>query len=334
MSDAKSLLEREDVASAIKSYWELRTKWDEIGHAKRENELWPEFKGVIGQLYLKNVKLRQLAKELKELEVEKKQHVISQFEPGDKVYGIVVKILPRGTGILVKIEGQCVEIMGIVPKEEISYNYFSNIEDVVKIGSLIDLVVLEVDLKKQKLTLGMKQLEQCFANDAQVSSDDEYEYEFEQEAVYDVRIKKIKYPGVIITDAFDKYSCGVILPNNILLDDTPISASARWVLVSGLYQEGEYIMGVQCVESSDDSSVAFLQVNLPGNMGDVPMGNIVVGEISEVEVNDVNNDYIQIETRDKRLAYINSSYDCITLNIPPISLSNVPPVAESNAPLR
>ena len=224
--------------------------------------------------------------------------------------------------------------MGIVPKEEISYNYFSNIEDVVKIGSLIDLVVLEVDLKKQKLTLGMKQLEQCFANDAQVSSDDEYEYEFEQEAVYDVRIKKIKYPGVIITDAFDKYSCGVILPNNILLDDTPISASARWVLVSGLYQEGEYIMGVQCVESSDDSSVAFLQVNLPGNMGDVPMGNIVVGEISEVEVNDVNNDYIQIETRDKRLAYINSSYDCITLNIPPISLSNVPPVAESNAPLR
>lgn len=123
---------------------------------------------------------------------------------------------------------------------------------------------------------------------------------------------------MIITDAFDKYSCGVILPNNILLDDTPISASARWVLVSGLYQEGEYIMGVQCVESSDDSSVAFLQVNLPGNMGDVPMGNIVVGEISEVEVNDVNNDYIQIETRDKRLAYINSSEFCG--NIPDVGV--------------
>ena len=302
LSDAKSLLEREDVASAIKSYWELRTKWDEIGHAKRENELWPEFKGVIDQLYLKNEKLRQLAKELKELEVEKKQHIISQFEPGDKVYGTVVKILPRDSGILVKLEGQCVEIMGIVPKKEISYNYFSNIEDVVNIGKIIEVVVLEVNKEEQKLTLGMKQLEQYYANETFSSE----EHEFDQETVYDVKIKKIKYPGLIITEAFDKYSCGIISPNNILLNDTPMSASARWMLMRELYQEGEYIKRVQFVGYSEDNNVAFLQVSLPGNM-DVDAESVELGDISDVEVKDINNDYILVGPRDNRLAYINSS---------------------------
>ena len=367
LKKAKPLLEMADVESAIKSYQELRAKWDEIGHTRREEELWPEFKEVEKQLYSKNRDLQRLQRLIKELDAEKKrsdiyaakvnllkkarsllemadvesaiksyqelrkkwygigyprreelwpefkeveeqlyskkndlkQLIFSQIERGHVFKGTIVNIVPKG--ILVKLEGQNIEIIGFVPKEEISWNYFPNINDVVEVGNEIKVVVLKVDQENFSLILGMKQLELLAVNK------DESEKEANTE--YVLTIKKLKYPGLIITEGFDKYSLGVILPNNITLNGAPISASARWDLVNGLYQKGslEYALeGAEYIGHSLDNNIAFFKLNILSSEN-LPDNVIKIGEISDVEVINKCNSYIQIKSKEERLAYINTS---------------------------
>lgn len=310
LAQAQNLLKLDDPESAITSWQELRTKWDEIGHTKRENTLWPAFKDVRSQLFSK---IKILKQETKDIEIEQKNIIISQIEPGHVFQGTVTKILAKG--ILVKLEGQDIEIIGFVPKGEISHNYISNINDVVKVGSDVRIVVLEVDRSNQRLTLGMKQLEPIAVNNANSSvpsssfnCENVLEEENYAEPTITLNIKKIKYPGLIITEGFDEYSCGIILPNNITLNNTPICASARWDFLDGLCQPGAWIETI-FIGKSEDGRVAFLQydIKLPLESSASFIG---LGEIADVAVTDIYDSYIQVTTKDQRLAYIVLSDFC------------------------
>lgn len=304
LNQAYSLLQLDDAESAMTIWQDLRTKWGEIGYTKRENELWSAFKGVGRQLSLKIKKLRQ---EAANIEMQRKNMIISQIKPKDVFQGIVTKISVKG--FFVKIEEQNVEIMGFVPKEEISHDYILDINDVVKVGSEVRIVVLEVDRANQKLRLGMKQSEPIDVNDDDSSfqsSSFNNESKLEEDNVIStisVKIEKIKYPGLIITEGFAEYSCGIILPNNITLNNTPICASARWDLVNKQWQSGTPIKAIFIGKSKDDR-IAFLQWELPS---DNSASFIEQGKITDVEVIETSDCYIKISTKDKRLAYIVSS---------------------------
>ncbi|MDB9029178.1 AAA domain-containing protein [Parabacteroides distasonis] len=283
VSAAKALLKMEDVETAMASYQELREKWEEVGHVKQERELWEEFKEVNSQLRLRS----------KEQEQAREQEALSKMECGRVFPGVVVKILRDGS-ILVRLKVLGTKITGKVPRKEMPRHS----ADSIKEGDDVRVVVLKVDLQGGKITLGMKQLETVAPHEA----DDAV-------STLNVRIKKVKYPGLIITDAFDDYSYGVILPNSVLLNGTSISASARWDVVDGLYRRGLREISVECIGRSEDNKVAFLKFNLP-NMED-RMDNVVrEGEISEVTIVDVYGSYVQVETQDQRPAYINKSEFC------------------------
>lgn len=299
VSAAKALLEMEDVKAAITSYQELCEKWEEAGHVKQEKELWEEFKEVNSQLRLRS----------KEQEQVKKQEALSKMECGRVFQGSVVKILQDGS-ILVLFKFLGTKITGKVPRKEMPCNF----ADPIKEGDDVRVVVLKVNLQSEKITLGMRQLEIATPHETDTVIPHEAD---DAVSTFNVRIKKVKYPGLIITDAFDNYSYGVILPNSVLLNGTPISASARWDVVNGLYQRGLREISVEYMGHSEDNKVAFLNFNLP-NMEDRVDNIVQEGEISEVTVVDVYDSYVQIETQDQRLAYINKSEFCD--HVPPIGI--------------
>lgn len=289
--EAKALLEMEDVEAAIASYQELREKWEEAGHVKQENELWEEFKKVNSQLRLRSKEQKQV----------REQEALSKMECGRVFPGVVVKIL-QDDSILVRLEFLGTKITGKVPRKEMSHHS----ADSIKEGDDVRVVVLKVDSQSGKITLGMKQLETAAPHEADATIPHKAD---DAVSTFNVRIKKVKYPGLIITDAFDDYSYGVILPNNVLLNGTPISASARWDVVDGLYRRGLHEISVECIGRSEDNKVAFLNFNLP-DMEDRVDNVVREGEISEVTVVDVYGSYVQVETQDQRPAYINKSEFC------------------------
>lgn len=291
LNEAKALLEMGDVESAIASYQELREKWEEAGHVKQEKELWEEFKEVNSQLRLRS----------KEQEQVKTQEALSKMECGRVFPGSVVKILQDGS-ILVQLKFLGTKITGKVPRKEMPRHS----ADPIKEGDDVRVIVLKVDLQGGKITLGMRQLEIAASHETETAIPHEVNNAV---STFNVRIKKVKYPGLIITDAFDDYSYGVILPNSVLLNGTPISASARWDIVDGLYQRGLREISVECTGHSEDNKVAFLNFNLP-NMEDQVDNVVQEGEISEVTVVDVYESYVQVETQDQRPAYINKLEFC------------------------
>lgn len=291
LNEAKALLEMGDVEAAIASYQELREKWEETGHVKQEKELWEEFKEVNSQLRLRS----------KEQEQVKKQEALSKMECGRVFPGSVVKILQDGS-ILVQLKFLGTKITGKVPRKEMPRHS----ADPIKEGDDVRVIVLKVDSQCGKITLGMRQLEIAASHETETAIPHEVDNAV---STFNVRIKKVKYPGLIITDAFNDYSYGVILPNSVLLNGTPISASARWDIVDGLYQRGLREISVECTGRSEDNKVAFLNFNLP-NMEDRVDNVVQEGEISEVTVVDVYESYVQVETQDQRPAYINKLEFC------------------------
>lgn len=289
--EAKALLEMEDVEAAIASYQELRKEWEEVGHVKPENELWEEFKKVNNQLRLKS-------KEQKKI---REQEALSKIECWRVYSGVVVKIL-QDDSILVQFNSLGTKITGKVPRKEMPRHS----ADSIKEGDDVRVIVLNVDSQGGKITLGMKQLETAAPHETDTVIPHEAD---DAVKTFNVRIKKIKYPGLIITDAFDDYSYGVILPNSVLLNGTPISASVRWDVLEGLYRKGLREISVECIGSSEDNKVAFLNFNLP-NMEDWVDNVVQEGDIAEVTVVDVYSSYVQVKTQDQRVAYINRSEFC------------------------
>lgn len=289
LKNAKALLKKQDVEAAIASYNKLRKKWDEIGHIKRENELWEEFNDVIIQLYSRN----------KDMEKERKRNLLSEIECGRVFPGEVVKILKDG--ILVKIKIKDDYIIGKVPRNEMSHHSASSIMK----GDDVRVVVLHADPRKERMIFSMKKLETAASHREKSNTIH----------TFNIGIKQVKYPGLIVTEAFENYKYGVILPNSILLNGSPISASSRWGIVNDLFQKGLREISVEYIGSSKDNQVAFLKFNLPDM--EAKIDNLVKeGDVLDVTLETEHGSYVQVKTLDQRPAYIYKSE--FNGHVPPI----------------
>lgn len=97
----------------------------------------------------------RIALGLKQLTPSPWEQVPQKYPPGTKVRGRVVNMLPYGA--FVELE---TGVEGLVHVSEMSWTKrVNNPSEVVAIGDMVDVVVLSVNMEKQEISLGMKQLE-------------------------------------------------------------------------------------------------------------------------------------------------------------------------------
>jgi small subunit ribosomal protein S1 len=77
-----------------------------------------------------------------------------QYSPGSRVKGTITSITDFGAFIEVETG-----IEGLIHISDISWKKIKHPSDVLKVGDEIEAVILNIDVKKQKLSLGIKQLE-------------------------------------------------------------------------------------------------------------------------------------------------------------------------------
>jgi small subunit ribosomal protein S1 len=89
---------------------------------------------------------------IKQLTKSPWQLLNEKYQPKMKVQGVVSGITKFG--IFIKLEEK---VEGMVHISEISKTRIENIEEIFKIGDSVEAIVLNVDVKKKKISLSMKQ---------------------------------------------------------------------------------------------------------------------------------------------------------------------------------
>ncbi|MFC5560183.1 S1 domain-containing post-transcriptional regulator GSP13 [Ureibacillus thermophilus] len=80
--------------------------------------------------------------------------MIKQYKVGDVVTGKVTGIQPYGAFVALDEETQ-----GLVHISEITYGYVRNIEDYFKIGDEVQVKILDIDERNEKISLSTRALQ-------------------------------------------------------------------------------------------------------------------------------------------------------------------------------
>jgi small subunit ribosomal protein S1 len=89
---------------------------------------------------------------LEEEVAETKAETLRKLEPGSEVEGEVVEI--TDFGVFVNLGG----IDGLVHRSELSHGRFSHPREVVEVGNMVKVQVLDMDLERERINLSMKNL--------------------------------------------------------------------------------------------------------------------------------------------------------------------------------
>jgi small subunit ribosomal protein S1 len=89
---------------------------------------------------------------IEEERARRRQELLTQIEPGAIVTGTVKNITDFGA--FLDLEG----LDGLIHITDLSWNRVSHPSELLKIGQKIDVVVLEIDKEKERVSLGLKQL--------------------------------------------------------------------------------------------------------------------------------------------------------------------------------
>jgi len=118
---------------------------------KKEFKKNDEIEVVILQTNKKEQKILLGRKQL----IENPYHTfINQHRKGDFVTGVVKRI--EEFGAFVELDK---DIEGLIPKSHISHKKFEKIEEIIKIGDTVNCVILDSNLRDNKISLSMKNYE-------------------------------------------------------------------------------------------------------------------------------------------------------------------------------
>ena len=95
----------------------------------------------------------EISLSLKRLQPDPWENIDEKIKPGDIVKGKVVSV--RDFGVFVEIEEG---LEGLIHISDLSWGYVKHPQEVVKVGSLVEARVLEVDKNKRRISLGIKQV--------------------------------------------------------------------------------------------------------------------------------------------------------------------------------
>ena len=91
---------------------------------------------------------------LEEARKAERQEILGKLQPGMKLKGTVSSIVDFGA--FVDLGG----IDGLVHISELSWNHVNHPSEVVKVGQEVEVQVLEVDLNRERISLGLKQTQE------------------------------------------------------------------------------------------------------------------------------------------------------------------------------
>lgn len=78
-----------------------------------------------------------------------------KYEVGDVVTGKVTGIQPYGAFVALDDETQ-----GLIHISEITYGFVKNVEDFLKVGEEVEVKILEIDEKSEKISLSTRALQE------------------------------------------------------------------------------------------------------------------------------------------------------------------------------
>lgn len=81
---------------------------------------------------------------------EQRKNYLNNLEPGSRVSGTVTSL--RGFGAFIDLG----PADGLIPMSELSWSMLKSADEVLSIGEAVDLIVLNVDNKQQRITLSLK----------------------------------------------------------------------------------------------------------------------------------------------------------------------------------
>lgn len=103
-----------------------------------------------------NASIVASAKEfLEEQELERRREILSNIHKGDTIHGKVTRIVKYGAFVELGV-GENID--GLLLTGNISWQSFDQISDVLSVGDEIDVIVLDIDMEKLRVSLGRKQL--------------------------------------------------------------------------------------------------------------------------------------------------------------------------------
>jgi len=95
----------------------------------------------------------EISLSLKRLQPDPWEDIDEKIRPGDIVKGKVVSV--RDFGVFVEIEEG---LEGLIHISDLSWGYVKHPQEVVKVGSIVEARVLEIDKNKRRVSLGIKQV--------------------------------------------------------------------------------------------------------------------------------------------------------------------------------
>jgi len=95
----------------------------------------------------------EISLSLKRLQPDPWEDIDEKIRPGDIVKGKVVSV--RDFGVFVEVEEG---LEGLIHISDLSWGYVKHPQEVVKVGSIVEARVLEIDKNKRRVSLGIKQV--------------------------------------------------------------------------------------------------------------------------------------------------------------------------------
>ncbi|UER67335.1 30S ribosomal protein S1 [Borrelia sp. BU AG58] len=121
----------------------------------------------------------------KEREIEKRKELVSSYEEGDIVDGVVEKIIEYGAIIRIKEF-----VLGMLNKRNIAFTRVENIENFIHVGDRLRLKIIKINLKTAKMELSLKAL--------RANPWDSVESRYAVESVVKGRVVKILPFGAVV----------------------------------------------------------------------------------------------------------------------------------------
>lgn len=252
----------------------------------------------------------------KEEEKAEREALEARIKVNNVLEGTVCKILDGNKGVLVKLSKWHT---GMLPISEISWDKDDDIQDIIKEGQSIRVLVLKHSENYGRILLSRKQLQpkpkeqrnNTANNQTKQKNNIQCPDEDKEKRTFKLRIKEmnVKTPCHIITESFGKYEFGIVFSTSIQYQGTPM----RPELVCGLCEQ-QLKPGVECPFTFEGEICNGRAAKLTIDISNFETNDETLQKVLDeqtlyekylVKVKAICNDYIVVSYNDGIEGYIN-----------------------------
>lgn len=221
-------------------------------------------------------------------------------QPWDTLWDISVGECVKGKVVQLQDYGAFIEIIpgveGLFHVSEMSPDKSKKAKDFMTIGDEVEVAILDFNREKQQLAFGYK-----------------------TKQVVQLKVVEINYPGRVVTEPFEEYFAGVLLPQNIYYKGSIVPIDVACDVISSLISVGQ-IAPFMVKGVLEGGKYALLEMNIIDELFDENRlsiyGGLTVGGDYNVSIVDTTPDYYILSVENSQLrGYIEkNALDIIDVN--------------------